>query len=91
MKTIWKFPIEITDEQTVSAPCNWRPLSAQVQHGEACIWAMVDDQEPKVSQTVYVNGTGHPIKHNGTFLGTIQIAGGQLVFHVFVEPSKGDA
>ena len=83
MKSVFKYPIQITDEQEILAPIGWQPLSVQFQHGAPCIWALVDTANALVLQTVHVHGTGHPIEHNGRFLGTIQVAGGSLIFHVF--------
>lgn len=82
-KTIYKYPIEITDEQEILAPTGWQPLSVQIQYGQPCIWALVDPEAKPVLQTVHVHGTGHPVRHNGKFLGTIQVGGGTLIFHVF--------
>lgn len=86
MKTIWKFPIQVDDEQSMLAPDGWRPLAVQFQRGELCLWALVDPEAEKKKVRVYVNGTGHPVRHNGTFVGTVQMMGGDLVFHVFVDP-----
>jgi hypothetical protein len=80
-KTIYKYPIEITDEQLVTAPAGWQPLSVQMQRNTPCIWALVDPEAPPVQQKVFVNGTGHPVERDAPFLGTIQV--GPLVFHVF--------
>jgi hypothetical protein len=85
-KTIYKYPIKITDMQNVIIPLNAEILSLQAQDDVPCIWALVD---PKEKETRAVNletfGTGHTIHCDmGTdrkFIATYQTKG--LVFHVF--------
>ncbi len=84
MKSIWKFPIEITDEQKVFMPRTAKILSVQVQNGTPCVWALVDTEEQKAERTLIIHGTGHPcVCDASAFVGTLQIAGGSLVFHLF--------
>ena len=83
MKSIWKFPIEITDRQTVNMPKTATILSVQIQHGAVCMWALVDTEEPTVDRTFIVHGTGHPcICDASEYIGTFQVASGALVFHL---------
>jgi hypothetical protein len=42
MKTIWKFPIATVDQQSLPIPAGAEMLCVQVQHGEPCIWALVN-------------------------------------------------
>lgn len=86
MKTIFKYPIEVTDRQIVRMPRGAQILSVQYQGKQLCIWAQVDDQEPLVDRVVLVCGTGHPMPEApvGVFLhhiGTVQ--DGPYVWHVF--------
>lgn len=60
MKSIWKFPIEITDEQTITMPQTAKILSVQLQYGVPYIWALVDTEEQKTERLLAVYGTGHP-------------------------------
>jgi hypothetical protein len=84
--TIWKFPILIEDSFKLSIPRGSTFLDVQVQHGEPQSWWLVDPHEPKETVELRVHGTGHPVsiaqplKHLGTF----QMHGGSLVFHLFV-------
>lgn len=86
MKKVYKYPFEITDEQTIEMPKGAKILTAQVQQGTPTIWALVD---PAESQTESVNirthGTGHSIPDSECleYINTIQVYGGQLIFHVF--------
>ena len=83
MMTIWKFPLDVTDEQLISMPSEAEILSLQVQSGIPCIWATVDSSRPAENRRFFTHGTGHNITraHIGKFIGTYQI--GSLVFHVF--------
>lgn len=53
MRTIWKYPLEIKDEQTIHVPCavvdmytamkiNQQVLKLDVQNGKPCLWILVD-------------------------------------------------
>ena len=94
MKTIWKFPLEVTDEQTVMMPKGAEILSAHVQvsvdvdaaHESVCLWALVDTDAKLQKRVVEIFGTGNPIDIPGVthkFIGTVQMRGGSLVWHVF--------
>ena len=83
MKTIWKFPLEFTDEQDIEVPIGWKPLSVQIQVGRLNLWAEVDDEYRTQIQTIRIFGTGHPIDTDGyTFFDTVQLDG--LVWHIYV-------
>jgi hypothetical protein len=85
MMTIWKFPLTTTDEQVVQMPRNAVILSAQVQGQDICLWAMVNPESPKEGRHIRIVGTGHPFPEGRycKFIGTVQLEGGSLVFHVF--------
>jgi len=85
-KSIWKFPIKIEDEQSVLMPKDSELLSVQVQHGQICIWALVNIEAITVKRIIKMAGTGHDLTNRvplGPFLGTVQVNGGQFIFHVF--------
>lgn len=88
-QTIWKFPLTITDEQeiTVQEALVLRILTLQVQREVPCLWLLVIPK-PGVESRIPLRmiGTGHLIEELQTrpvYLGTFQIRGGALVFHVF--------
>ncbi len=87
MKTIWKFPVGVANEQTVAMPEGAKALSVQVQKDFLCIWAIVDSEAPVRDVTVYVCGTGHPLDmgEDTVYVGTVQVASGGLVWHVFMK------
>lgn len=86
-KSIWKFQLSVTDIQSLYIPADAKILSVQVQHGEPCVWALVDTDKRDESRVLRTFGTGHPIgtSDNLVFIGTYQLHGGGLVFHVFEE------
>lgn len=45
MKTIWKFPLEVTDEQVLMVPKGAKLLTVQKQDGKPCLWCEVDSAQ----------------------------------------------
>lgn len=86
--TIYKYPLEIKDEQVVMLPTGAKILTVQAQMDKPCIWAMVNPTAPNnMALTIRIFGTGHTIKDSDSleYIGTFQIYGGRLVFHAFVQ------
>lgn len=84
MKTIWKFSLEMTDDQLVEMPKGAMVLSVQTQHEKPCLWALVDPDQKREERKISIRGTGHPIHGDlGAFIGTFQMHGGALIFHAF--------
>jgi len=94
MRVVYKYPLEITDEQWVEWPSFTKPLAIQVQHGVPCIWADVETEQTPSRQRIVIRGTGHPVADhddesgdgaNLEYIGTFQVEGGALVFHAFFD------
>lgn len=88
MNTVYKYPVPITDGFYLELPAGAKVLSFQVQGGGSSpyIWVLVDTERPKVRRYFRVAGTGHPIENAPAdlrFIGTIQLSGGALIFHLF--------
>lgn len=84
MKTIWKYPLKTADQQPIIMPKGAQLLTVQMQHGKACLWALVDPNGYEVSREIHVYGTGHKIdRHDLIYISSIQMMGGDVVFHVF--------
>lgn len=82
MKTIYKYDLK----EGIQMPRGARVLSAQAQHGKPVIWAVVDPEEPMEARRFAVITTGGmepPLTGVADFVGTVQLAEGQFVIHVF--------
>lgn len=95
MKTIWKFPVPITDTTQVKVPRWSKILHFGEQDGRLFMWAQVDtdheatDHEATDRVTLHVYGTGEPMLevHEGKdwkhkHLSTVVMANGE-VWHIF--------
>ena len=86
-RTIWKWTLAVTDLQALDMPKGAKILSIQTQGQMPQLWAYIDPTEPREARTIRIIGTGHPIpEHPGDYIGTFQMGGGALVFHVFEAP-----
>jgi hypothetical protein len=87
---IYKYSLEITDEQWVTMPTGARILSTQWQGDGLVAWAIVDPKAAPRPQMVRVIGTGNPMPEfsdHFVFVGTVQEPARPLVWHVFSDPS----
>ena len=86
MLEVWKFPIPIQDEFELEMPRLAQILCVQVQRDQPCIWALVDPQERPHQTFFRLAGTGQLIEGSEDdyiYVGTFQLQGGSLVFHLF--------
>ncbi len=83
MKTIYKYSIG-KDIETLMIPAGAEILCVQTQNGHIQMWALVDTAREKEPRTFIARRTGFvcadPI---GKYIGSVQVEGGRLVFHVF--------
>lgn len=85
MKAIWKYRPRPGDF-ALEMPLGARILTVQMQGVEPEMWALVDPAVPKVKHRFVTVGTEHPLPDEiETFahVGTFQLQGGALVFHLF--------
>ena len=86
MKTIYKYPLMQAGEQMINSFQDVEFLDVQVQHDEACLWALVDPGQPPCIYTIKIYGTGHPVSEpHLKHLGTFQLHDGRFVGHVFLQ------
>lgn len=84
MRTIWKYQLDVCDNQFLEMPKNAEMLTVQQQQGIEHLWAIVDPELPKETRHIRMYGTGHNISDdNLNYISTIQLLDGNLVFHVF--------
>ena len=86
-QSIYKYELEITDNQNILLPIGAQILTVQNQNGKACLWALVDPNKETEARHIEIFGMGQPVLSDmGTsreYISTFQMHGGQLVFHVF--------
>ena len=90
-RTILKYPLQVTDRQTVALPRGAKVLSVQDQRGILCLWALVATDAEIVNVDIRIHGTGHELPDDASayaHLGTVQQ--GQYVWHVFKVQSVGE-
>lgn len=83
--TIWKYSLDAEDIQTLMMPEGAQILTAQMQGNALCLWAMVNPEKAKEKREIEVFGTGHPGSDAvpRRYIGTVQMQGGALVWHIF--------
>lgn len=82
MITVFKYPLELIDEQFVEMPAGAELLTVQAQHDAPMLWARVDTTRPAERRLVRLAGTGNP-NAVGRYLATVQLLDGTLVLHAF--------
>jgi hypothetical protein len=85
MKTVYKYQLH-QSTQFVLMPRHAKILSFHSQHGEPCVWALVDTDEPTVDATeIRIHGTGHDVGNlkGFRFIGTCLGFADTLVLHAW--------
>ena len=91
MSAIWKYPIPVQDGFSLIMPKGAKPLAVQCQYGEPQLWALVDPEAELVEHGFRLAGTGHILEATiwqYTYIGTFQLADGNLIFHIFYKGEK---
>lgn len=86
MKTIWKFPLDIQDNQQLWMPQGATILSVMVQGEQLCLWAEVETTAACETRHFVVRGTGNPISESVGAWRPRHLASvimGQFVWHVY--------
>ncbi len=103
MKAIYKYPLQIVDQQTLYLPKGAELLSVQEQDRQLMLWAIVDLSAPVEPRLFSVYGTGNSFYSDtmrARYIGTaqIQVIPGvgatnpmMAVWHVFEEPITEEA
>jgi hypothetical protein len=87
-RVIWKY--ELTQEKTpLRLPFDATVLSVQVQHARVVLWVEVAtedaDSDKRFTRAFQLRPTGIPYdtEPGEAFVGTVQLEGSALVYHVF--------
>lgn len=89
-RIIYKYTLEIEDEQKHILPRGAKILSVGNQIEKICVWVELEEGAIEDAEyTFFIRGTGHPFDDSAllqpTFLGTVLMAGGSLVWHVYYQ------
>lgn len=87
VKTIYRYPVQITDQQTIALPAGAEVLSVQHRQDtthQVDLWALCDPEAALQDRRFVMIGTGHAVPEQPlNFLATVQVLGGAQVYHVF--------
>jgi len=83
-KTVWRYPLKPTVEQTISVPIGACLLTVATKSDNPQLWFLVDPSQKKEKRTFFIVGTGTEfdetqLRYIGTFLNDNDM----YVFHVF--------
>ena len=81
MSVIYKYTLELQQEQTLSLPADAEILTIQIQSGVICAWVRLDTLKPERTRTLVICGTGDNPPENGRYVATVQTP--PMVWHFF--------
>ena len=83
-RQIWKYTMALGSTE-LELPMGAEIVHVASQHDTPCIWVLVDINAEKEIRTFEWYGTGQSIftPDNRNYVGTIQLAEGTLVYHLF--------
>ncbi len=81
MKQIWKYRVPLNENPVINMQVGAKVLSFQEQHGELCLWAVVDPKANVEPRKFKLVGIGHPFDPDAKYIGTTQL--GAFVWHLF--------
>ncbi len=85
MAVIWKYLVK-PGRFTLDVPLGAVPLAVQVQGGEPVLWLQVEPSRPMMPMAFRTISTGSQFEAAEVlYVGTFQLEGGALVFHLFVD------
>ena len=89
MRKIFKYELELVDEQYLTVPESAKFVSVIEQNDMPVLYAIVDPTEIHVQTRVLIRGTGHDIDEGDLLshecLGSVETNEKRLVWHIFVE------
>lgn len=93
-RAVWKFPLQVGGVSEVTIPLIAKILSVHAQGEGISLWALVDvdNADATVVRRFAVVPTGAAVPDGPlSFLGTVLLHGGRLVFHVFELTEEDEA
>lgn len=82
---IWKYWLDVAEEQDLVVPLGAQPLTVQLQQGRPMLWAVVaPDASRAPTLTIFCRSTNQAMTgREGQHLGTVQMPDGDGVYHYF--------
>lgn len=87
-KRVFKYPFDVQDDVSITMPKGARILTVAAQYDRPCVWAEVNPDASPETRQFRLSGTGHALGNDEglPYVGTFQLYGGMLVFHLFERP-----
>lgn len=83
MRTVYKYVIEMTDEQKIDMRGGAEIIHVGLDPSRIlCAWAIVDTTQPSIPVSIWVVGTGNPIP-DGAKQFLASFVQGRFVWHIF--------
>lgn len=84
MRTIYKYKLDVCDQQTVSVPQDFILLKIGVQKDSICMWGECESDMPMRTMDIRCFGTGHRIPDIPLrYLGSAITEDGFFVWHFY--------
>lgn len=80
---IHKYPLQLTELQTIKLPKGAKIVSVQEQRGVICVWALYSPPCEMENRTFQIAGTGQPFEFKGPPANAWTVQQGGYVWHVF--------
>lgn len=91
-KKIYKYKLETVDFQHLELPKGSKIISVLEQYNDIVLYAIVDPDIKDIEfYDIAIKGTGHDFPEKldtYTFLGSVKLMNGALIFHVFYKTVK---
>lgn len=93
MKAVWKYPLEVLDEQCIPVLIGSQFISVMSQDNRPVVYFLADIEESSQNPVEFrILGTGHEKKvdylDGFRFIGTIQAYDGFFVWHIWMNDSR---
>ena len=87
---VWKYPLEILDEQNIAIPLGSKFLNIIEQNDRPTMYFLVNDREEVMeTKSISMRGTGHPVEREmskaSQYIGTISTFNDLLIWHLWMK------
>jgi len=82
-RRVFKYPVPIADAFALELPEGAEVLAVQVQHGQPCIWALVNTRVRSAPRHFRLARTGQVVGEVTRHVGSFQTLGSAKMFHLF--------